>query len=73
MKILRIDNQGAFNDRVYNNKKELREQLIDLHQTDMDNDKDREALKKWSLTEVCEMFDWDYKKITNKQAEQYEI
>ena len=55
MKILRIDNQGAFNDSVYDNKKEL-----------------REALKKWSLTEVCEMFDWDYKIITNKQAEQYE-
>ena len=72
MKILRIDNQGAFNDSVYDNKKELREALIDLHQPDISNDEDREALKKWSLNEVCEMFDWDYKIITNKQAEQYE-
>jgi hypothetical protein len=72
MKILRIDNQGAFNDRVYNSKKELKEQLIDFHQTDMDNNKDREALKKWSLTEVCEMFDWDYQIITNKESKQYE-
>ena len=72
MKILRIDNQGAFSDSVYDNKKQLRESLIYLHQPDMVNDQDREALKKWSLNEVCEMFDWDYKIITNKQAEQYE-
>ena len=70
MKILRIDNQGAFNGSVYNSKKELRETLIDLHQTDMANDEDRKALKKWSLNEVCEMFDWDYETITNKQAEE---
>ena len=70
MKILRIDNQGAFNDSVYNSKKELREALIDLHQTDMANDKDRKALKKWSLNEVCEMFDWDYETITDKQAKE---
>ncbi len=68
MKILRIDNQGAFNDSVYDNKKELREALIDLHQPDMANDEDREALNKWSLNEVCEMFDWDYKEITDEEA-----
>jgi len=72
MKILRIDNQGAFDYQIYDNKKELREALIDLHQPDMANDQDREALKKWSLNEVCEMFDWDYETITNKQATQYE-
>ena len=71
MKILRIDRQNAFDDSVYDSKKELREALIDLHQPDMANDEDREALKKWSLNEVCEMFDWDYEIITNKQAEQY--
>ena len=38
----------------------------------MANDEDREALKKWSLTEICEMFDWDYEIITNKQAKQYD-
>ena len=47
-------------------QKQLREALIDLHQPDMANDEDREALKKWSLNEVCEMFDWDYEIITNK-------
>jgi len=72
MKILRIDNQGAFNDCVYNNKTELREQLIDMHGSDMANDEDRDALQKWSLTEVCEMFDWDYEIITNKEAKLYE-
>ena len=72
MKILRIDRQGAFDDCIYDNKKELREALIYLHQPDMANDQDREALKKWSLNEVCEMFDWDYEIITNKQATQYE-
>ena len=72
MKILRIDRQGAFDYQIYDNKKELKEALIDLHQPDMANDKDREALKKWSLNEVCEMFDWDYQTITDKQATQYE-
>jgi hypothetical protein len=72
MKILRIDRQNAFYDSVYDSKKELREALIDLHQPDMANDEDREALKKCSLNEVCEMFDWDYEIITNKQAEQYQ-
>ena len=72
MKILRIDRQGAFDYQIYDNKKELKEALIDLHQPDMANDKDRETLKKWSLNEVCEMFDWDYETITNKQATQYE-
>lgn len=73
MKILRIDRQGAFDYQIYDNKKELKEALIDLHQLDMANDKDREALKKWSLNEVCEMFDWDYETITDKQAEEYEV
>ena len=38
----------------------------------MANDEDREALKKWSLNEVCEMFDWDYE-IKLIQAEQYQL
>ena len=72
MKVLRIDRQGAFDYQIYDNKKELRKALIDLHQPDMANDQDREALKKWSLNEVCEMFDWDYETLTDKQATQYE-
>ena len=72
MKVLRIDRQGAFDYQVYDNKKELRKALIDLHQQDMVNDQDRKALKKWSLNEICEMFDWDYEIITNKEATQYE-
>ena len=71
-KILRIDRQGAFDYRIYDNKKELRDQLIDLHTNDMANDDDKEALKKWSLDEICEMFDWDYETLTNKEAQQYE-
>ena len=72
MKVLRIDRQSAFNYQIYDNKKELRDQLIDLHTNDMANDDDREALKKWSLDEICEMFDWDYETLTNKEAQQYE-
>ena len=71
MKVLRIDRQGAFNYQIYDNKKELRDQLIYLHTKDMANDDDREALKKWSLDEICEMFDWDYEILTNKEAEYY--
>ena len=72
MKVLRIDRQSAFDYQIYDNKKELKKALIDLHQPDMANDQDREALKKWSLNEVCEMFDWDYETITDKQAKKYD-
>ena len=72
MKLLRIDRQGAFSYQIFDNKKELREYLIDLHTNDMANDEDRKALKEWSLDEVCEMFDWDYEWITNKEAKEYE-
>ena len=77
MKILRIDRQGAFNDSVYDDKEDLRTCLIDLHMDDMlaDEYTDKkyiEKYKKWSLDIVCNMFDWDYEIITNKQAEQYE-
>ena len=41
---------------------------IDL-QTD---DVSVEKYKKWSLDQICNMFDWNYKIITNKQATQYE-
>ena len=72
MKVLRIDRQSAFDYQIYDNEKELKEELIALHQPDMANDEDRKALKKWSLNEVCEMFDWDYEIITNKQAKKYD-
>jgi hypothetical protein len=76
MKILRIDLQT--NDvSVYDNKEQLRRGLIDLHMDDIVADEETdetyiEKYKKWSLDQICNMFDWDYKVISNKQSKEYE-
>jgi hypothetical protein len=84
MKVLRIDLQT--NDvSVYESKEELRKSLIDLHWNDYKEsysdswgytDKQRkQKMKKFkqiTLNQLCCDFDWDYKVISNKQAEQYE-
>ena len=71
-KILRIDLQGSWNNQVYEDKEDFRTALIDLHETDMDNEKDKETLKTMPLDEICEMFMWDYQIITDKEAKEYE-
>ena len=76
MKILRICRQGG-NDRVYQSKEDLRASLVDLHLQDILEDelcnpqmiKDH---KKSSLDNLCSMFDWEYKAITDKEAEKIE-
>ncbi len=76
MKVLRIDLQTS-DESVFDNKEQLREYLIDLHMDDILSDEETDEdyvkkYKKWSLDQICNMFDWDYKIITNKQATQYE-
>ena len=63
MKILRIDMQNMFDDRLFANKEDLRQYLINLHSDDMTDEKDEETLKKLPLGDICEMFNWDYKEI----------
>ena len=70
-KILRIDLQGSWDDRVYKDKEDFRTALIDMHETDMDNEEDKKTLKTMPLDEICEMFMWDYETITDEQAEYY--
>ena len=83
-KVLRIDLQTD-DVSVYDSKEQLRKCLIDLHWNDYkesysDNwgytDKQRkQKMKKFkqiTLNQLCCDFDWDYKVISNKQAEQYE-
>ena len=76
MKVLRIDLQTS-DESVFDNKEQLRKYLIDLHMDDILSDEETdetyvEKYKKWSLDEICNMFDWDYKVISNKEAKQYD-
>jgi|TARA_R100001463_G_scaffold26864_7_gene62577 hypothetical protein len=73
MKVLRIDNQGVLNDRVYKNLEDLKEQLCDFHsidwQTGIDKDnKDYIDIFSLTLEDIMDHGDWSYEMITNKQA-----
>jgi len=70
MKILRTDNQGICQTRVYDSYEELRLQLIDFHSIDWDCETDINSL---TLDEICNYGDWEYKRITNKEAKEYEL
>jgi hypothetical protein len=37
-----------------------------------ETDKDRKIISKMSLNELCTNFDWDYKKISNKDAKWFD-
>ena len=76
MKILRIDLQTD-NVSVYDSKEQLRKGLIDLHMDDILADEETDETyvkkyKKWSLDQICNMFDWSYKVISNKKAKEIE-
>jgi len=76
MKVLRICRQGG-DVSVYDSKEQLRRGLIDLHMDDILSDEETdktyiEKYKKWSLDQICNMFDWSYEIITDKEAKQYE-
>ena len=76
MKVLRICRQGG-DDRVYQSKEDLRTSLIDLHMQDVLEDElcNSQMIKNHknsTLDGLCSMFDWEYKIISNKEAEQYE-
>jgi len=76
-KILRIDLQGSFNDSVYDNTEELRLQLIDFHSSDYDDCRHEEAedykpIQEFTLENILNYGDWDYKIITDKEAKEIE-
>ena len=76
MKILRIDNQDCCSLAVFNNLDELREQLIDFHSIDYDDHFDEnekyKSIEDFTLQEILNWGDWEYKIITNKEAEEIE-
>lgn len=72
MKILRIDLQGVCNNSVYDSKEELKDQLIDFHSIDydqhFDENEDYKPIKDFTLEEILDWGEWDYKVITDKEA-----
>ena len=60
MKILRIDLQNMFDDRLFANKEDLRKQLIGFHSVDWTGEGDINEL---TLEDLCDYGDWDYKEI----------
>ena len=83
MKILRICRQGG-DDRIYQSKEDLRTSLIDLHWQDYKESyskswgytekQTKQKMKKFkqiTLNQLCCDFDWDFKQITDEEAEQY--
>lgn len=76
MKILRIDRQSALNGAVYKNLKDLREALIDYHSIDYDEHFDEnenyKPIEKFTLDEILDWGEWDFKIITNEEAKQYD-
>lgn len=68
-KILRIDLQ-SYGEAIFEDKEDLRTALIDMHEIDTDTEEDKKTLKIMPLDEICGMFQWDYKTITDKQAEE---
>ena len=76
MKILRIDRQGGLNGAVYKNLKDLKESLIDYHSIDYDDHFDQnekyKPIEKFTLNEILDWGDWDYEKITDEEAKQYD-
>ena len=76
MKILRIDNQDCCSLAVFNNLDELRKQLIDFHSIDYDDHFDEnekyKSIEDFTLQEILNWGDWEYKIITDKEAEEIE-
>ena len=77
MKILRIDSQGVFDDRVYDSLEDLRLQLCGYHSWDWQigidkNDKDYIDIYSLSLIDIMDHGEWSYQIITNEEAKQYQ-
>ena len=72
MKILRICLQGG-EEQIFDSKEDLRQSLIDLHEDDVLQDEEctPAMLKRHqesTLDELCFMYDWSYREITDKEA-----
>jgi len=77
MKILRIDRQGVSNGAVYNDLESLRQDLCCYHSIDWqigidENDKDYIDIHSLTLDEIMDHGDWEYEKITEEEAKQYD-
>ena len=81
MKILRICRQGG-DDRIYQSKEDLRTSLIDLHwqdyiesyskswgYTEKQTKQKMKKFKQITLNQLCCDFDWDFKQITDEEAD----
>ena len=81
MKILRICRQGG-DDRIYQSKEDLITSLIDLHWQDYKESyskswgytekQTKQKMKKFkqiTLNQLCCDFDWDFKQITDEEAD----
>ena len=73
MKVLRIDNQGVLEGRVYETLEDLRYQLCDFHSVDWQvelDENDEEYIDIYSLTleEIMYHGDWSYQMITDEEA-----
>tara|TARA_B100001063_G_scaffold122599_1_gene114511 strand:- start:2256 stop:2471 length:216 start_codon:yes stop_codon:yes gene_type:complete len=66
-------------ERIYDNKEDLRQSLIDLHWNDVENTYGKQwgfteqektekmkVFKTLSLDELCDHFDWDYEEIIDE-------
>ena len=76
MKILRICRQGG-DATVFENKEDLRTSLIDLHEDEVVSDEEftpkmLQEHKSSTLDQLCSMFDWSYKEITDEEAQEVE-
>ena len=72
MTITRIDLQGACEPMQFKSKKKLKEYLIDFHLQDYHKDnkedwKDIKLIKSFTLDQLCNYFDWDYKKTESEE------
>ena len=71
MKVLRICEQGVFDNLAFNSLEELRDYLRELHSYGVSCDEDAESINNLSLDELCDVFEWSYQIVSDEEAEPY--
>ncbi len=69
MKILRIDNQGVCEERIYDSLEDLRLQLISFHSIDWEGEKEDgtpKDINALTLEDICDYGDWSYEILEEK-------
>jgi len=62
MQIIRYDLQGVCEERVYESEEDLRQQLVELHGGEIEEEKDLDILRNMPLNEICAMFGWQWER-----------